>query len=41
MKTNSEIRQETLAFMKGNWWSGVLVTFMFLALVFLCSATAT
>ena len=41
MKTNSEIRQETLAFMKGNWGSGVLVTFMFLALVFLCSATAT
>ena len=41
MKTNSEIRQESLAFMKGNWASGVGVTFMFLALVFLCSVTAT
>ena len=41
MKTNSEIRQESLAFMKGNWGSGLLVTFMFLALVSLCSATAS
>ena len=38
MKTNSEIRQETLALMKGNWSDGVLVTFAFLALVFACTA---
>lgn len=41
MKTNSEIRQESLAFMKGNWGSGVLVALVFLALVFLCSVTAS
>ena len=41
MRTNSEIRQDALSFMKGNWGQGVGVTFMFLALVCLCSMTAS
>ena len=41
MKTNSELRQESLDFMKGNWKPAVGVTFMFLALVCLCSMTAS
>ena len=41
MKTNSEIRQESLAFMKGNWGPAVGVTIVFLLLVYACSFVAT
>lgn len=38
MKTNSEIRQESLSIMKGNWASGVIVTLLLFVAVTLCSA---
>ena len=38
MKTNSEIRQESLSIMKGNWASGVIVTLLLCVAVTLCSA---
>ena len=41
MKTNSEIRQEALAFMKGNWGKAVGVTLVFMLLVYACSLVAT
>ena len=41
MKTNSEIRQESLAFMKGNWGMAVGVTLVFMLLVYACSLVAT
>ena len=41
MKTNSEIRQESLAFMKGNWGSAVGVSLVFMLLVYACSLVAT
>lgn len=34
MKTNSEIRQETLALMKGNWKPAVVVTLVYLLVVY-------
>ena len=34
MKTNSEIRQETLALMKGNWKQAVIVTIVYLLVIF-------
>lgn len=37
MKTNSEIRQEALSIMKGNWSSGVIVTLVFLVVVAACA----
>ena len=41
MKTNSEIRQEALAFMKGNWGMAVGVTLVFMLLVYACSLVVT
>ena len=41
MKTNSEIRQESLALLKGNWGSAVVVALVFLLLVYACSLVAT
>ena len=41
MKTNSEIRQEALAFMKGNWGVAVGVSLVFMLLVYACSLVAT
>lgn len=41
MKTNSEIRQESLAFMKGNWGMAVGVTLVFMLLVYACSLVVT
>ena len=37
MKTNSEIRQESLSIMKGNWTSGVVVVLLLCVAVTLCS----
>ena len=41
MKTNSEIRQESLALLKGNWGPAVVVALVFLLLVYACSLVAT
>ncbi len=41
MRTNSEIRQESLAFMKGNWKPAVLVTLVYLLVIFAGSFVAT
>ncbi len=41
MKTNSEIRQDSLALLKGNWGSAVVVALVFLLLVYACSLVAT
>ena len=41
MKTNSEIRQEALALLKGNWGKAVGVTLVFMLLVYACSLVAT
>ena len=38
MKTNSEIRQESLSILKGNWASGVGVTLLLFVVITLCSA---
>ena len=40
MKTNSEIRQESLSLMKGNWGISVAVTLVFLLIVYAVSAVA-
>ena len=37
MKTNSEIRQDSLSIMKGNWTSGVVVVLLLCVAVTLCS----
>ena len=34
MKTNSEIRQDALSFMKGNWKPAVGVTLVYLLVVY-------
>ena len=41
MKTNSEIRQETLTLLKGKWGSAVGVSLVFMLLVYACSLVAT
>ena len=41
MKTNSEIRQEALALLKGNWGKAVGVTLVFMLLVYASSLVAT
>ena len=41
MKTNSAIRQETLALMKGNWGSAVLVTVALYLIIIICAAVST
>jgi uncharacterized membrane protein len=41
MRTNSEIRQESLAFMKGNWGSGIVVTLAYLLPIFAGSFVTT
>ena len=41
MKTNSEIRQETLALMKGNWGSAVLVTVALYLIIIICAVVST
>ena len=41
MKTNSEIRQEALVLLKGNWGAAVGVTLVFMLLVYACSLVAT
>ena len=38
MKTNSEIRQDSLSILKGNWASGVVVTLLLFVVMTLCSA---
>ena len=42
MKTNAQIRQETLSSMKGNWGSGmaVVVVYVLIAIVISCIATS-
>lgn len=41
MKTNSAIRQEALALMKGNWGSAVLVTVALYLIIIICAAVST
>ena len=41
MKTNSQIRQESLALLKGNWGSAVGVTLVFMLLLYASSLIAT
>lgn len=41
MKTNSAIRQETLALMKGNWGSAVLVTVALYLIIIICAVVST
>ena len=41
MKTNSEIRQESLSIMKGNWTSGVVVVLLLCVAATLCSIPAS
>lgn len=40
MKTNSQIRQESLAAMRGNWGSAVVVTIVYLLIIFAGSFVA-
>ena len=41
MKTNSAIRQEALALMKGNWGSAVLVTVALYLIIIICAVVST
>ena len=41
MKTNSEIRQEALSLMKGNWGSAVLVTVALYLIIIICAVVST